>query len=456
MATPSGAAAANSTPPASNENGWNENGWSGEGDGEWSPEAEEAPSVEQLKQEFMRDQRLIATIKQQWYGEEHGMRVRAEEQMERSKQAWQDAKPATSVARRMQRAEQAVGKARVGQARLEQELDNLDTWYEVQRKVKYQQLQEARARTTEKEEALAEISREAANGDAPPQRGGPGRAAMRASTDAINADIGPTLQALLAEFPEGSDAHAKLAATMQTLGGLRDTLAQAAQEEHDAELFDIATEEHEGGAWDGWGDQWQGWNYGRDGEWEWDESDGWHPRDEQQLGMDTSDVQVPYWMRSQSEQDGTTLGRAWKRGHDGTAAQSGTQGRHAAAASGDDLEAIRAHEAVATLQASLQDAAHNDAGTQGATARADAALDARRQQVWDQAQLESVAVAYQDIASASAEELEKWALENLGSTLRHVPHDTTPVPIMHCASLGGEWDTVRRRDGWLWLQSVGP
>ncbi len=222
---------------------------------------------------------------------------------------------------------------------------------------------------------------------------------------------------------------------MEAAASVHGYVSNATRSGRGVDWYDIRVNDDDdhGSARHGWSDgddyRWGRYGWHGDQQWEqcqwWDRHAWWQDGEVEQLDrsddMDLRDVQVPRWMRNDAA--AAWGGRAGKRGRAG-ADEWGTQGRHA-----DAGEVPTDHEAAARLQAQQSDAI---AAAQAAAAAAHAAgeaaaaaatpptpsaeslkLEQRRQQVWDQAQAENVAVACSEIAAMSAEELEKWASENL-------------------------------------------
>ncbi len=151
--------------------------------------------------------------------------------------------------------------------------------------------------------------------------------------------------------------------------------------------------------------------------------------------MDTADVQVPPWMAAAAgdatatteANAATSRGRAWKRGKVDGHDPNGLQCRHI----DDDGTDMGDHEHVARLQAALNDASVMAAAASGSNAAdavaaagsaapqpptpnlQDLALERRKQEVWDQAQNESVPISMAAFAGVVAEELEEWAAAHL-------------------------------------------
>ncbi len=170
----------------------------------------DAPTVEDLKAQHQRDQAMLAWVKGQGYPAGHPTVLHAAEQVEASRKAWQGVKPRVMPSRRMQRAEANLFKVRRQMAKLEQSIDELDNWYEQERMDRQGQLTELRSRAREREQELADISREAAEdyvGDDSMQWDDGAQVneeTVHATVKVLEGEIGPTLEQLTATLAEGT------------------------------------------------------------------------------------------------------------------------------------------------------------------------------------------------------------------------------------------------------------
>ncbi len=129
------------------------------GDGQ---EGTHAANVEELRGFWEDAKELLAFAKRQGHPEDHPVRRAAQRQVDEAFAEWRAATPPKAVHARMGWAEDALRRAQRAQAKAEQELEELDRQYELDRQQCVQTLQAARDKTREREQKLAELSREAA------------------------------------------------------------------------------------------------------------------------------------------------------------------------------------------------------------------------------------------------------------------------------------------------------
>ncbi len=391
---------------------------------------EHAPTVAELREAHARDRQVADYLAQQGYSLDHPVRAAAEAQAAEAKRAWDEAKPGAAVTQRIVWAEKALLRARRNQSKMEQAIDDLDREYEIQREAWVQQLTELRCKTKEREEKLADVSRQAAvefrsSGD------GAGGGPLRDAAETLEATVTPAIEGLLAQIPADSPAREQVEQVVGLLRGVQGTVARASRCSW-ADVYDIADDDN----WEEDDMQWRG-QYGgwRNAAWDSTHQDQCDDRDHQGEGwycdgwgqwraatylpadqdesMDTADVQVPAWM-AQSARDSSQIARADKRGKVDGDDPNGLQGRHVGSANGGTED----HANAARLQAAVHDAA--TAATSAAapapptpTAAEHTALERRRHEVWDMAQDQGVEVTQQALAGMASEDLEEWATANL-------------------------------------------
>ncbi len=401
--------------------------------GEDAADGDEGPTADDLHARMVRDQRLVAWLREEGYHADDPALVDAVQRAEAAEQAWRGTKPGVRVSRRLMGAEEALTRAKKAQAKQEQALDDLDRWYEQERDAQVAWLAELRSRTRFREAKLAEIASLAAD-EFGATRDEADHGSLGEAVDALESDLGPAVRDLIAAAPEGSEVRAKLSGLMGTITQVYNIVTQESRGRW-ADAYDIGGGDDEmADDQDAWGHNWyhrHHW-YDRGGQWgEWRDADQEEADSHQYERMDTGDIQVPGWMRADAchTRWGT---RAPKRGRQASHDAWGTQGRR-----GDDCDGGPGddHERTAILQAQCQDAAAAAAAHAGAQAAAAAAacaatptmfdgataaeeaaaaaaaerLDARRRAVWDQAQEEGVEVAAEVIAAMDGGELEEWA-----------------------------------------------
>ncbi len=405
------------------------------------------PSADELKAAWQQEQGLLDLLVQRGYSAEHPVRVAAQHQADEAHRMWMGATPGVAITQRLLWADKALQRVKKGQARLEQELDDLDRAYEHDRYQLCQRLHEQRARVKFRETKLAELSREAAGafgtgGD----DDGEGGDVIRGAVEAIEEQLAPAMRAAHDLAPEGSPLRAKLEEAMGTIAAVHGMATHASRARW-ADVYDMSREDESDPWWeddgddDGWS-QHRGWWPNSRRHYTWGDErhhDQWGSQpwqggpsgseEEDAPAMDTGDVQVPTWMRAEGS-DGTQWGlRSWKRGRREAEDAAGLQGR--LAGGGAASEAARDHERTALFQARVQDAQaqqrqqqqhdHPQLAQAGAAAPAPptpraedhAALEERRRAIWDQAQNDGVAVAAETLAGMDRATLEEWAAAHL-------------------------------------------
>ncbi len=385
------------------------------------------PSADELRERLTREQRVLEFIVQQGFAEDDPTRVAAAQQVAAAKAALQSATPGVAITKRLVWAEKALLRARRGQANMEQAIADLDDEYQRERDERMAKLHQLRARTKEREEKLAEVSRQAAAAFQSPSSVDGGGEGLREAVATIDGPIRDTVLEAMGQAPEGSPLHTRLAGTLGALDELRGMVTRAARPRW-ADEYDMADsddeqawehdqgDEHRHGAGGDWHDHadgyWDGW-----GSWRQPQPRSTYPGGANDDAMDTSDAHAPYWIGGRDEAAaGSSWDRAWKRGRRASQDARGTQGRHVA----PEEPAIEEHEEEARRQAAHQDAAAAAAATPALAPAPptpvvadNPALERRKQAVWDLAQDQGVAIASEDIARMSSGELEDWALANL-------------------------------------------
>ncbi len=413
------------------------------GEDDDGPEAaEEGPSEQELMDQMQLDQRLLAWVKAQGLEEGHPRRVQAEQQAAESRRAWQETRPRATPSSRMRWAEEALLKARKGAARMEQAIAELDDWYEEEREARQKSLQEWRAKVRMREEKLSDITREAAENYSPEAIADPcdpRTGLLQEAFHSLGQSIGPALEQLREAAPEGSEMQQHINTTLSAVFDLYGTIGSAVSAEYQQEYQDQpqqqqhgrdqgqawnaecgATQYHIGDDWTyggggGWYGGYGGWGGSDHGGWDWHRHEGGYGDGGAWQGdarMDTTEAQVPKWMRRESAADGDHGERSWKKGRtNGDVDESmGTQG--GAPSSGAQLAGGGSSDGQgrggATSSGGPAGAANG-----GGTAADEEALTARREEVLKQATTDGVAVDPAAIASMPRAELEAWAKNNL-------------------------------------------
>ncbi len=386
------------------------------------------PSTEELKEQWHREERVVSFLREEGYEEQDPIRAAAEERAAAAKAAWQQSTPGAAITSRLCWAEKALLRVKKAQARAEQAIAELDDQYEQERAVRMQRLHDLRAKTKEKEEKLAEISRLAADAFQSPEAEAPLRDAM----GAIDGPIRDAVLEALEQAPEGSALHTRLQGALGTLADLGGLVRKVARPRW-ADVYDIGEDDgdeeqewhadeawhgceggdgggwqSQGGGWGGWGHQGPRYPHARDRE----------PHDDGE--MDTGDIQVPLWMHGGHhgcDDGGQQWGApAWKKGRSARDGPYGTLGEHTR---GDDAIAGGASGTAASASPAPAGASNRTSeeavGAEAAAAEALGRLERRKQEVWDLAQEEGVVVSCEQIASMDAATLEEWASANLNN-----------------------------------------
>ncbi len=415
----------------------------GGGDDDEDPAAtDDGPTEQELHDQMQLDQRLLAWVKAQGLDEGHPRREQAERQAAESKRAWQETRPRATPSSRMRWAEEALLKARKGAARMEQAIDELDTWYEEEREARQESLREWRDKVKMREEKLAEITREAAENYTPEAAADHKTELLQGAFQSLGQSIGPALEQLREAAADGSEMQQRINATLSavfdlygTIGSVVSTDYQQAyhgqpqppqqQQQRDCQqqqwgaatgvaTYDIGDGWGYGGGGGGWYGGYDGWAGGgaHDG-WGWYD-DGGNQRepaaDADDTSMDTTSAQVPKWMRRHTATDTDHGERSWKKGRSDGEGGNGTNAPAAASASqGASGGATDGHSQGGAGGAGSTDGA----GVSKAAEGEDEALAARKEEVLRQATVDGVAIDHEAIKAMGRGELEAWAKHNL-------------------------------------------
>ncbi len=349
-----------------------------EDDGDQGHEAY-APSEEELRGYWEAAKEVLAYARRQGYPPEHPVRQNAQRHVDETLAEWQAVRPPKAIPTRMGWAEEALQRARRAQAKAEQDLDDLDRQYEIDREEKQRVLREARDRTKEREQKLAELSREAA--EEYRTDGGDSEVKMlRGTYRTLDTEVGPALEAALGKADQGSEQHAVLQKALQAVLVLHGALGVATGGDA-ADYFDLS------------------------------EQDGAPPTEpttqQEPSGggaassdMDTSAARPPRWMEQNDNKRGGTDASAsgignppprWKKNR--TTEEEGAIRGAAGAAGGS---AAGAGNVTA-------------AGAQGQ----DDEFATRRAQIIEQATQEGADAPAEYLRQLAPEALEEWARENL-------------------------------------------
>ncbi len=336
-----------------------------------------APTEDELKGFWEAAKEVLAYAKRQGYPPEHPVRRNAQSHVDETLAEWQAARPPRAIPTRMGWAEEALQRARKAQARAEQELDDLDRQYEVDREEKQRVLREARERTKERERKLAELSKEAA--EEYRTDGGDNEVQMlRGTFRTLDAEVGPALEAALGKADQGSEQHAVLQKALDAVLVLHGALGAATGGEA-ADYFDLSAQ------------------------------DGGTPAPQKgplgsgadDDGMDTSAARPPRWMEQQeikrggSEACSSGFGNPPPRWKKKRTTEDDCVARAAAGSTADPAVAGGRNTAPAGIQGQEDDFA------------------ARRAQIIEQAAHEGADAPTEYLRQLAPEALEEWAKENL-------------------------------------------
>ncbi len=257
------------------------------------------PTADDLRGTWEAAKDLLAHIKKQGHPEGHPLRRNAQEQVDKAYAEWQSAKPPTAPSKRMVWAEQALERARRALARAEQDLDDFDRDYELEREKNMSTLNDARVKLRERTQYLADLSREAAD-EYDPSAGASNSAMLLDHFNSLDQHVGPVLEDLLATLPAESEQHAMLKVALEKVVSMHASLGVATGGAT-ADFYDMSDGPAENEA------------PGR-------AADGGSAEQQAQRNMDTTDVRVPRWMEDHNKRagpGGTDAGRGgvprWKK-----------------------------------------------------------------------------------------------------------------------------------------------
>ncbi len=245
------------------------------------PEAagdEAGPTSEELKDSWQKAQKLVDLLVQQGLQPGDPVRDAAEQQADAAKRAGVGTEPGLGVSKRLVFAEQAPFRARKSQAKMEQSIDDLDMEYEAERARRQQVLADLRTRTREREEFLAQLSRQAAEEFHGVGAGADGDQA-RLVVETVDGPIRDAMQEALNSAPAGSDLRTRLEGAMGALAEVSTTISRAARggwTKGAPHYYDL------GG--DDWGHDWRGDDgdyYEDHGQWYSSDWEGEHSGDSQ-------------------------------------------------------------------------------------------------------------------------------------------------------------------------------
>ncbi len=363
-------------------------------------DAQHVPNEEDLRGYWEAAKDLLAFAKKQGYAEDHPVRRNAQQQVDAAFADWRAATPPKAVHARMGWAEEALRRARRAQSKAEQELDDLDRQYEAEREVKLRALQEARERTKERVQKLADLSQEAAEEYSGGADDGKAESLLKGTFRTLDAQVGPAVETLLGKLDQGSEQYGIARQVLQCITTMHAALGVATGGSA-TDFFDLAAGDEDGAA-----------------------PEGGAPPARQPVGangaseaeaMDTAEVRAPRWLEPKrgGEPDPASSTGAhpprWKKnrtedkgeGQTPTTPTAGTPGAAAATAAPGGADAA---------------GAGSGGGPAPPTPQADPQQDdfePRRQRIITQALAEGTDVPTDYLRQLCPEALEEWARDHL-------------------------------------------
>ncbi len=347
-------------------------------------DGDEGPSEEDLRAYWEAAKEALAFTKRQGHPPEHPIRRNAEQQVAETLAAWRAVRPPKAVHTRMGWAEEALQRAKKAQAKAEQELDDLDRNYEAERERMVEALQEARNRTRERTQALADLSREAAeeyHGEGAHDRTQEARL-LHGAFRTLDAEVGPAVEAVLGNMDQASQQYTVLRAALEQITNLHCALGRATGGAA-ADFYDMSA-----------GDKDQG-QQPQSTDTDAGTAGGKGASDD----MDTSAARAPRWMEAKrgGEQDpasatGSTPPR-WKK--------------NKAAGSGSEMASVAENPAPPAV-----DQGETASGAAGNPEGEDE-YAARRERIVAQAKFDGVDVPEAYLRQLCPEALDEWAREHL-------------------------------------------
>ncbi len=249
------------------------------GDGQGAPEP---LGPEELKTAYEKEKELLALLRRQGRDEDDPLVHEVTQRCEDARALWEGTKKPAPLHRKLRKVEEALAKARKRQEAIEESLENLEAEFYARRQDLCHQLEEAKARRSERQEELDDVLRKVGPSEAGSGKP-PAREELRKVARRID-DVAPNLQAALEAMPTGSAQYAALAEAIAKLQGVS-LEAAGAEEEEERDEGTHWWDAHGGqGAYD---HHYYGWDQGADddmvqethGSWardEWDHhGDGW-------------------------------------------------------------------------------------------------------------------------------------------------------------------------------------
>ncbi len=362
-------------------------------DGDGSGGVDE-PTLDQLREEWEKDKRTVEYLRKQGYEDGHPMLHGAEEQVERSYANWTRAKPAKAIGKRLGWAEEAYERAQRGLAKAEQRLEEFDRRMEEERRRLVEDIEDARARTRDREQKLAELSRQAATG-----YDGAGEAASEevvwTAYRSINDWVGPQLEETLSKLQAGSEQHAMVKGVLEAVVQLHGSLVQATGGSS-ADHYDIADDDARDHATTTTQTARDGHEERRNG------ATGMETE-----AMDTAEVGAPSWIEAPNETEpAASWGpRLWQR----------RQKRGCADAPKPYSKAPKSEDKGTEGRNDARGAAAE--GTEAETEAETEAARARRREIMDAAREVAISVPEGYLEQLCPEALEEWAKENIQDAL---------------------------------------
>ncbi len=280
-------------------------------------------------------------------------------------------------------AEEALQRARRAESRAEQELDDLDRQYEIDREALSQTLAGAREKRRERENNLASLSKQMAEGfQTSAEHDEPNLLWKTFST--IDGLVGPTIEDALAKAVQGSEQYELLHKALQAITVVHGALGVATGGSK-ADYYDLADDGKDGRNVDA----------GADKAVQVQQRQPQQQQQQQQQDgqtMDTSDARVPRWMEAKRGADGSPTDSwappRWRK------ARLDEQGPYARGGPGQGDD-------------------ETQAGGTDTSAEGDDEFAPRRAQIIEQAAKDGISVPPGHLQQLCPEALEEWAAEHL-------------------------------------------
>jgi hypothetical protein len=192
------------------------------------PQPTDQPQHRVLWRQWQQEQRELQNLQRQGYPEQHWIMQIARRRVEAAEAAWRDAKPTTTLWRKLQRAEGALRRMEARADKVAAQIAQLDEDYQRNRKSLADRLTDAQAKAQSCKDNLDQLKAEA--GGEASGTSGRERSALRAAADELGDNVGPQLQLASEMLQSGDAAQAKqhVDAVLSTLFRMHGTMRETA------------------------------------------------------------------------------------------------------------------------------------------------------------------------------------------------------------------------------------